>query len=230
MSDELTAPRSTRSAAAPVWRAPALQALAIIVLGVVLGAAAGLLWHQWWTPATGLVWDHQWYKGVIWIHPKTLAQGSSEVAYQDVFAATGTYVVLTALGGLVLGLIASLWLARAELVTLAACILGGAGGAALAARIGFALSAPDPNVLARHLPNQTELPANIHWAGPWLILVMPGFALAALGVVFLLVDRRPARPSVGGPVGAGDLGGGQRGDDVHGAQLGAQQLGHQREA
>lgn len=185
MSDELTAHRSS----AISWRVPTLQALGIVALAVVLGVAAGLLWHRWWTPATGLVWDHQWHKGLIWINPTTLAQGWNENANQDVFAATGTYVVLTAVAGLVLGLVAALALARAELVTLAATIVGGLGGAAVAAWIGFARGASDPNTLAKHLPNRAELPDNLHWAGPWLIAAMPAFALAVLGVVFLALDR-----------------------------------------
>lgn len=203
MSDELTHPPV--SAATPLpdaeegrpagreWRAPALQGVTIVLLCAVLGAFGGWLWERLWTPATGIVWNGVWHKGLLSLDPSTFAQTWSENAHQDVFDGTAIYVVISLVGGLAVGLFASFLLDRSELVTLGALLVGGVIAAALMEVVGVHLSVPDPNSLAGATPNGVVLDDRIHLATPGLYAVFPGAALLALALVFLLFDRGARR-------------------------------------
>jgi len=176
---------------------------AIVLLCAALGAAAGVVWQHLWTPSTGLVWNHQWQQGLLWVHPKTMAEGFTENAYQDSFSAAGIYVLITAAAGAIAGLIAAIALAASELVTLVALIVGGAAGGVIAKVVGYHRSAADPAVLAKHLPNGTSLPdriqlpslhlLGIHLTGLGLFAVFPGAALLVMTVVFLAYEPRSRR-------------------------------------
>lgn len=196
MSDELTHPRvpaahepTDRPQGRPGWGAPAVQGATIVVLFVVVGAFCGWLWERLWTPATGLVWQGQWHKGLIALDPKTFAQAWSENAHQDVFSGTAIYTVIGIVAGLAVGAFAAFLLDAAELVTLGALIVGGLLAGLVAQRVGLHLSAPSPDALAPTTPNGAVLDDRIHLAGWGLWGVFPGAALIPLAMVFLIFDR-----------------------------------------
>jgi len=166
-----------------------VQGLTIVVLFVVIGAFCGWLWERLWTPATGIVWQGQWHKGLIALDPKTFAQAWSENAHQDVFSGTAIYVVIAVVAGLAVGLFAAFLLDASELVTLGALVVGGLLAGLVAQQVGLHLSAADPNSVAPSAPNGAVLDDRIHLASWGLWGVFPGAALVPLAMVFLIFDR-----------------------------------------
>jgi hypothetical protein len=151
MSDGLTTtathePVSTpppEPAGRPRWQAALVQGLAVLGVFAVVGALGGWLWYRLWDVPHGVVSGHQWY--------------TSESGLRADFAGTGWYVAISVLAGLLLGGLAAWFLDRSELVTLAAVVGGSVLAAYLMLRVGYHLSPPDPDVLARTAPDGTKL-------------------------------------------------------------------------
>ena len=98
----------------------------MLVTFAVAGALGALLWHWWWAPArTGFVFETETYFGP-----------------EHEFRSTGTYVVVSAALGFLLGLVLTYVRDRDEVVTLVALVVGGALAALLMAGIGHLLG-PD---------------------------------------------------------------------------------------
>lgn len=204
MSDQLThsAPLSSAATVGRQWILPAVQALTIVAASAGLGVLGGWLWERWWTPGEGMVWQGQWNKGLMWLDQKTFAQRWSENAHQDIFSAVAIYLLLAVAAGLLIGLLASVVLARREIVTLAAVLVGGILGGTVMGKVGMALGPTDPHALAPHAANGALLPDNLQLSGlSWhldlfgwhlapnlLYLAFPGAALLVLVIVFLAFD------------------------------------------
>jgi len=211
MSDQLTHPASLPPAATVRrrWALPAAQAALILVLSGGLGVLGGVLWERLWTPGRGMVWDDKWNKGLLFLNPKTFAQRWSENAHQDIFAAVALYLLIALVAGVLVGLVASLVLARQELTTLVAVIVGGLLGGTLMGSVGMALGPSNPNAVAAHTANGVLLPDQLQLTGvSWhlnlfgwhvapnlLYLAFPGASLLALAVVFLFLDRSRRTPA-----------------------------------
>lgn len=184
MSDQLTASPDTPGATSPVsrsrgWRGPVLEAIVVIVAFAVVGAACGLIWEALWNPAPGEVVKHVWYP-ISW-----------DRAQPDQFAAVGLFVIVGVVAGAVLGALAAWRLDRAELVTLAAVVVGGALAAYLMREVGLHRSPPDPQHLAKTAADGTKLPSSLPAPGWGLLAAFPGGGLAGLAIVFLTVTKRP---------------------------------------
>lgn len=202
MSDRLTVPPPPPIAAEAGrgfpwrehWRFLALQAGAVLVLFALVGVAGGFLVERLWTPPKGMVYQHQWQRGLLSLHPLVLAQNAD----QGVFDAVAWYVVVALVAGVLLGAAAALFLARAELVTLAAAVVGGIVGGLVMYAVAVYAAPPDPSGLARTAPQGTVLPDTLRLGSHWIVLAFPGGALASLATVFLLVGRRshPAEETV----------------------------------
>lgn len=203
MSDELTTPPTTPAPGpGPAPVAPAsrrgdvlpvlVQAAIIVVVFAVVGVVGGLLWEAAWTPEPGEVLKHVWYP-ISW-----------DRAMPTDFAGTGWYVVIGMVAGVIVGGLAAWLLDRAELVTLAAVVVGGLLAAYLMRVVGLHRGPGDPQQIAKTAPDRTKLPSELRLASWWLLTVVPGAALAALGVVFLTVSKRGARkaprPKVEAPI------------------------------
>lgn len=188
-------PAGTASAAVPhgrrrpprrSWRRALLEAVAVLVVFAVAGAAVGWAWFRLWDPPLGAVQDGEW---LYLDFP----------AVESEFSATAIYVVLGALVGLLLGVVAAVSCRASELVTLVAVTAGSALAAYLAHRTGLGLSAPDPTVLAATAPEGTELPGRIEVGGRSPFVAWPVGALIGLATTYFLTGsvsagRDAARP------------------------------------
>jgi hypothetical protein len=172
MSDRLTAVRASR--------APALWAVGIVLVFVVVAVACGLLWRGRVDVPSGVVVNHQWY-------PDPFSQGE-----QASFAATGWYVAIAVVAAFVLGVLAA-WLSRApEVLTLVAVLVGSLAAAWLMRTVGLHGAPVDPQTAAAHAADGTKLSGTIGRPGTAAFVTWPLAAVVPLAVVFLLFTPRPA--------------------------------------
>lgn len=184
MSDGLTAPpagpgRPRRSA----WVVAPVQGLVVVALFAGAGAAAGRLWFELWDVPTGVVSGGQWY--------------TDEAGLRDDFQGLALYVVISAALGLVLGALCAWLLARSEIVTLVAVLVGSALAAYLMYRVGTHLSPADPHELARTAADGTKLKGSLRVTA-WPPRGACTFAaLIGTAVVFAVsLGRRPPQPVI----------------------------------
>jgi uncharacterized membrane protein YeaQ/YmgE (transglycosylase-associated protein family) len=172
MSEQLTGEPATRSA-----RVPAIaQAAIVVIVFAVVGALAGVVWEWLWTPPVGVVVDHQWLLGLAGLRAE--------------FSATGLYVVVASVAGLLTGALCALFLDRAELVTLVAVLVGAVLAGWVMVQVGHALGPPDPRQLARTASNRTRLPSDLTIAGNSPYVAFPAGASLGLAVVMLGLSKR----------------------------------------
>ncbi|MGY2703994.1 hypothetical protein [Nocardioides sp. HB32] len=145
--------------------------LAVIVLAVT-GALAGVVWEWVWTAPIGVVVDHKWV-------------ALDEASLRGQFSATGLYVVVGSVAGLVGGALVALFLDRVPIATLIGVTVGSLLGAALMYRVGVLLGPSDPTKVALSQKQGAHLPAQLSISGgsPWVAL--PAAALVALALVFI---------------------------------------------
>jgi len=175
LSEQLTDQPATRAG----WVVPAIiQAGIVVVVFAVLGALAGVVWEWVWTPPVGVVIDHKWLMGLASLRAE--------------FSATGVYVVVASIAGLLIGTLCSLVLDRAELVTLAAVLVGSVLAGWVMVQVGQALGPPDPRELAQTAQNGTRLPSNLRIAGTSPYVAFPAGATLGLAVVLLGLTKRHA--------------------------------------
>jgi len=136
----------------PFWKVAVAQALVVIAAFVVAGAVGGVLWYWLWDVPHGVVAGHEWY--------------TSEAGLRDDFAGTGWYVAISVLGGVLLGALAAWFLERSELVTLVAVVVGSVLAAYVMLRVGYHLSPPDPDQVARTAADGTRLDGALR-VGSW---------------------------------------------------------------
>lgn len=173
MPDELSRARRDRRVALG-------QGLAVVALFAALGVAAGWVWHELWAPPLGVVSDHTWY-------PQPYMPGR-----QAEFDAIALYVLVALAAGVIGGLVCALVLDRTELVTVAALAVGSCLAAWVMARVGMSLGPPDPDVLAKTVPDGERLPGDLTLTGLSPYVALPVGALSATLVVFLAtINRRP---------------------------------------
>ncbi len=150
------------------------RGLLVLAMFPLAGAGLGVLWARVvWSPAMGRVSSGSWLP-------------FDERALSMQTAGTSTYVVVAAVGGLVLGVLAALVSTRAELVVLVALLVGSTAAAYVMWRVGTDLGPVDPVVLARTAPDGTELPGDLAVAGASPFLSLPVCALVGLAVVYFL--------------------------------------------
>ncbi|MDN4173049.1 hypothetical protein QWY28_08860 [Nocardioides sp. SOB77] len=181
MPDQLTAP-ATHGPAARTRRtgvlAVALEALAVVTALVVAGLVAGVIWYQLWTPVPGVVQDGRWF--------------TDEEGLRSAVSGTVLYVLVAVLTGFLVGALTAYVFDRAELVTLAATLVGAALGGWLMLRLGLEWSPADPETLARTAADGTELDSALVVDLPHAWLALPGGALVGTAVVFLVTTKRAA--------------------------------------
>ena len=112
------------------------QAVVVVLLVVLVGAVAGLVWQWLWDPPRGVVMNHRWVQ--------------DEVGLRGDFAGTGTYVAVATVAGLLAGLGVALSSRRHELVTLVALVVGSLLAGWVMYRVGVALAPPSPGPAGPH--------------------------------------------------------------------------------
>lgn len=185
MPEQLTEEHTTRSRGIM----PAIaQAGIVVVVCAAAGALAGVVWEWLWTPPVGVVIRHEWLLGLSGLRSE--------------FSATGLYVIVASVAGLLVGALCGLFLDRAELVTLAAVVVGAVLAGWIMVQVGQALGPPNPRQLAKTAPERTRLPSDLRivgniWpprsirdASPYV--AFPTGATLGLAVVLLGLTKRHA--------------------------------------
>ena len=139
----------------------------VLLLFVVGGLAAGLLWRELWTPVEGTAFEGVWY-------PET---NSSP------FSATGLYTLIAFGTGILAGLLSALVTDRRELVVLALVVAGSVLAGWVMLEVGQWGMPADPRDLAVDAANGTGWPA---------LGAFPAGALLGLCVVFVGLSRKPS--------------------------------------
>jgi len=170
MSDRVSVDRSSRRSLAWV--------VGIVLVIASVGVAAGLLWHSLLHVPHGVVVGHQWF-------PDPWESGE-----RDLFDATGWYVVIAVVAGLVLGTLAAVLSRAPELWTLAAVLVGSLIAAWLMRAVGLHGAPPDPRVAAAHAADGTRLSGTFGRPGAAAFITWPLAAVLPVGIVFLLVPGR----------------------------------------
>ena len=175
MSDRVSVDRSSRRSLAWV--------VGIVLVIASVGVAAGLLWHSLLHVPHGVVVGHQWF-------PDPWESGE-----RDLFDATGWYVVIAVVAGLVLGVLAAVLSRAPELWTLAAVLVGSLIAAWLMRAVGLHGAPPDPHAAARHAADGTRLSGTFGRPGAAAFITWPLAAVLPVGLVFLLVPGRAPAPA-----------------------------------
>jgi hypothetical protein len=174
MPERLTHEPSTRAG----WVPAIVQAVIIVALFAAVGVVAGVVWEWLWTPSVGVVVDHEWLLGLGGLRAE--------------FSATGVYVVVASVAGLLVGALCGVFLDRAELVTLGAVLVGAALAGWVMVQVGQALGPPDPRVLAETAREGTRLPSDLRIVGKSPYVAFPAGATLGLTVVLLGMTKRLA--------------------------------------
>ena len=166
----------------PAWVGMVAQALAVVAIFAGVGALCGLLWFRLWDAPHGVVSGHEWY--------------TSETGLRADFSGTGFYVVIAVLAGLALGALAAWLCDRSELVTLVAVVCGSILAGYLMLRVGYHLSAPDPDHLALVAKDGTKLDGALRIDSGPPKAAFPFGALLGLAVVYAsTLGRTPTEPT-----------------------------------
>ena len=155
-------------------RARARDVVVALLSYSLAGALGALLWHWWWSPApTGFVYQDNAYFG------------------PDLeFRSTGTYVVVCAALGFLLGLVLTYLLDRDEVVTLVALVLGGALAAGVMALIGHLLGPESAAEFARGAADGDAVKADLRVQPGAAYLIFPVASLVGSLVVLLTFPIR----------------------------------------
>jgi len=163
------------------------RVLAAFVALPLAGVVAGMLWEWVWRPPTGVVVRRRWLQDPV-------SLGAD-------FAATGWYVVLAVVLGLVVAGLLTWLLPGNEVASVVAVVAAGLVAGWLMYEVGHALGPPDPVLLARGADPGTVLPDDLTLGGvdhrprflaldPPVVLAFPGGGLLGLAAVALTTDGR----------------------------------------
>lgn len=154
-------------------------ALGIAAVFAVVGAACGWLWGSRYDAPAGVVYDHTWYADP-W-----------DAGERTVFAATGSFVAIAFVAGLLLGLGVSLFRRAPELGALAGVVVGSVLATWLMLEVGLHVAPADPAQAAAAAVDGTALEGGLAAPGKAAWTVFPLASLVALCVVYLMVPARP---------------------------------------
>lgn len=183
---------------------PVRTVLLVLLAYAALGAAAGVVWEQIWTPPGQVVAQHQVFY-------------DSYSSLRRVFTGTGLYVLVGAVASALVALAVSLLARGRELLTLLLVILGSAIAAAVMLKVGTALGPGDPASIAHHTTQRTSVHGQLTVQGKTLwgvkspYLIWPMASLLVLSLVFFAWPRSHLshHDTRSGEIRGGDAGGPQ---------------------
>jgi hypothetical protein len=155
---------------------PLVEGGLILAIFAAVGAACGWLWESRWTAPTGVVYHGKWYPD---------GAGTDRM-----FDGTGSFVVIAALAGLLLGLACAWLFTASELVTVVAALAGGALATWLMHAVGVHLAPADPAARAKDAADFTKLGGTLQTYGDSYRVAFPGGALLGPALVFLCFPAR----------------------------------------
>jgi hypothetical protein len=164
--------RLTATALVPILR----QVVVSVVLLVAAGALAGVVWVWLWTPPTGVVVDHRWVQ--------------DETGLRGDFSATGSYVAVAAVTGLIVAVLLAVLFDRAEVLTLVVVLAGSVLAGWVMYRVGVTPATADPRDLAESAEDGTRLPGRLAVDGDSPFRAFPGGAMLGLVIVYFGLSRR----------------------------------------
>lgn len=155
-----------------------IRFVGIVAVLLGTGLVAGWIWESVWEAPLGGVQDGRWFPI------------PAETGLRARFSGTATYVLVAVVAGLVAGTLIGLLTRGAELLTLAAVVVGSGLGAVAMAWVGTTLGPEDPRELAPRLEDGATLVGNLEVTGLSPYVALPFGALLALVVVFFLTAGR----------------------------------------
>jgi hypothetical protein len=158
---------------------PLVEAVIILVAFALVGSACGWLWEHWWTPPQGFAYHGRWYP--------------YGTGVEHVFDATGSFVVIATVAGLVLGLVCAWFFTASEIVTVLAVLAGGALAAWLMHTVGVHLSPSDLAERAKSATQAVHLEGSLRTYGDSYRVAFPGAAVAGPTLMFLCFPARHRR-------------------------------------
>ena len=151
------------------------------------GTVGGVVWEWLWTPPVGVVVDGTWVL-------------AGEAARQE-FTATGGYVLIGTVLGLLLGAASAWWYVGRETTMLAAVVVGSVVAGALMSLTGALLGPPDPRPLATGRPDGARLEADLRVTGVAAHASFPLGAVTGVVAVLFLTSPRRGEPATRRPPG-----------------------------
>lgn len=173
---------SDRVSAEPVLRRSLAWAVGIVVALAAVGVLAGLVWRSLLEVPHGVVASRQWFPDP-WESGERLS-----------FDATGWYVVVAIVAGLVMGFLAAVLSRAPELWTLAAVLAGSLVAAWLMRAVGLHGAPPDPQVAAKDAADGTRLAGTFGRPGTAAFVTWPLAAVLPVGIIFLVLPPRERFP------------------------------------
>lgn len=158
------------------------RVVSVLLLGVVLGALGGVAWELLWTPPTGAAYQGRWMP--------------DSAGARMLVDATGWFVVVGAVYGLLYGTLVARLLRGREVLTMLTLLVGALLAAWVTQQVGQWLGPPNADALARDMGDLEPLvsdlelaPSNAWWWPDFLgssVRLVPALgALIALAVVNL---------------------------------------------
>lgn len=179
---------------AVLLRTVLLRITVLLVVGVVVGCLAGLVWQWVWTPPTGAAWEGEFYLDPVGV--------TREVS------GTGWYTVVGLLAGITFGTVAAYRSSDHEVATLVGVLLGGLLLAWTMLVVGHVVGPPDPHVVASTAGDWEPIVSDLRLAGvddvfvPFgsSALLVPGVGalLGLMGIFFGGAGRRRPDAAAGG--------------------------------
>jgi hypothetical protein len=155
---------------------PVLFGVAVVATYALVGVFGGWMWHELWQPATGVVFEHQWY-----------ADGEG---LRQEFSGTGLYALVAVGLGLVLGVVFAFVGGSRPLLTVCLCLVGSLLAGWLMREVGQWLGPPDPQVVASTADDGDQLPSALRVSGLPPLFAFAVGSLLALGAIFTLFGGR----------------------------------------
>ena len=158
---------------------PLLEGVAILVVFALAGVVCGWFWEHRWTPPDGVGYQGKWYP--------------YGTGVDHVFDGTGSFVVISTVAGLVLGLVCAWLFTASEIGTVVAVLLGGALAAWLMHTVGLHLAPSDLAEKVRNATDAVPLKGSLRTYGDSYRVAFPGAAVVGPAVLFLCFPPRRRR-------------------------------------